>query len=164
MARTIAAVFPDRAMAEQAMETLRSAGFAPAFAADDRQADGTSFHRDEPGEYTLVVEPHAEEADLRDLLMHAGAISLQGQGTDGPGHTISPTTDEDQPISVLDGERLAPGGPAEQARAAAYSASDHRDKAGMKDGDDLELPREVRRTASRIEEVDAVRRDISRPL
>src|SRR5205823_82487 len=100
MARTIAAVFPDRATAEQAMETLRTKGFAPAFASDGRQTEQAISGLGDCNEYTLVVEPHAEEADLRDLLMHAGATSLQGLGTDGPGHTISPTTDEDQPIPV----------------------------------------------------------------
>jgi hypothetical protein len=152
MTRTVAGAFPDRATAEQAMAALQAAGFAPELDNDGQVGD---WHG-----YTVAAEPVPNEADLRSLLMRSGALSLQGHGADSPGHPIDPSATEEEPIPVRNGERLPPGGPDAQARAAAYAALDHGEKGVAKDGEEIEMPPEVRRAAVRRGAVDDVRREI----
>src|SRR5579859_8172289 len=108
--RIVAALFPDRAAAQQALQTLSTAGFAPKLDEDGRLADLQGF--------VVTSEVQNREADLRDLLMHAGATSLQGRGADWPGHGGT-TTGAEEPIPVRHGERLPPSEPAPQEPDAA---------------------------------------------
>jgi hypothetical protein len=152
MTRTVAGAFPDRATAEQAMAALQAAGFAPTLDEDGQIGD---WHG-----YTVAAEPIPNEADLRSLLMRSGALSLQGRGADAPGHPIDPAATEEQPIPVRNGERLPPGGPEAQAKAAAYAALDHGEKGAAKDAEEIEMPPEVRRAAVRREGADDALRQI----
>lgn len=145
MTRIVAALFPDRTAAQRALENLSTAGFEPQF-------DEDGYVGDKRG-YVVVAGVQDREADLRDLLMHAGAISLQGHGADRPGLAGGPATNREEPIPVRDGERLGP----RESPAAARSGDGTRDG---KDGDDQKAPPTIHQAPTQVEAVDGVRRDM----
>jgi hypothetical protein len=131
MARLVIGIFPDRETADHAASLLERGGMQVIRESVEQFGDPAYYrdHLPQGSAAIVVVRPLEREAEARSIMMHAGALQLQGHGSEGRPTGMTDVVEVETPVPVSHGER-APESAAEgdagtvRRDAGAISGSD----------------------------------------